>query len=68
MTTLEALRDLADQMEAAKQTLELVRQKRDEAIRAVRQTTNHTVTEIADAAGVSEATVKTVVRGLARIK
>jgi DNA-binding NarL/FixJ family response regulator len=63
-TTLDDLRKLADRVRAASDALDDLRQKRDEAIRDVRRSTGHTVPEIADAAGVSQATVKTVVRGI----
>jgi predicted transcriptional regulator len=62
--TLEGLRKLAERVREASQALEDLRQQRDEAIRSVRRTTGHTVPEIADAAGVSQATVKTVIRGI----
>lgn len=64
MTTLDDLRKLAEQVRNATQLLEDLRQQRDEAIRHVRRTTNHTVPEIAEAAGVSQATVKTIIRGI----
>lgn len=64
MTTLEDLQKSAEQVRAATKALDDLRQRRDQLIREVRQTTEHTVPEIAAAAGVSQATVKTVVRGL----
>jgi DNA-binding NarL/FixJ family response regulator len=64
MTTLENLRKVADQVRAASQKLDELRQQRDDLIRDVRRSSGHTVPEIADAAGVSQATVKTVVRGM----
>jgi DNA-binding MarR family transcriptional regulator len=64
MTDLEDLRKLAQRVRDASQMLDDLRQQRDEAIRDVRRSTGHTVPEIADAAGVSQATVKTVIRGL----
>jgi DNA-binding MurR/RpiR family transcriptional regulator len=64
MTTLEDLRKVAERVRQANQTLEDLRQKRDDLIRDVRRSTGSTVPEIAEAAGVSPATVKTVIRGL----
>ena len=64
MPTLDDLRQLAEQVRVAAATLDELRLRRDEAIRLVRKETSHTVPQIADAAGVSEATVKTVIRGL----
>ncbi|HEY8455756.1 MAG TPA: hypothetical protein VIL34_09185 [Actinopolymorphaceae bacterium] len=64
MASLDDLRKLAEQVREATQVLEDLRRRRDEAIREVRRTTKHTVPEIAEAAGVSQATVKTVIRGL----
>ncbi len=64
MTTLEDLRKLADRVKEASQALDELRDRRDKAIREVRRSTDHTVPEIAEAAGVSPATVKTVIRGL----
>jgi predicted transcriptional regulator len=64
MATLDDLRELADEVRRANQALDDLRQRRDDAIRAVRRSTPHTVAEIASAAGVSEATVKTVIRGM----
>jgi signal transduction histidine kinase len=64
MTTLDDLRTLAERVEEATQKLDQVRADRDDAIRDVRKSTSHTVPEIAEAAGVSQATVKTVVRGI----
>ena len=64
MATLDDLRELADEVRRATQALDDLRQRRDAAIRAVRRSTPHTVAEIASAAGVSEATVKTVIRGM----
>ena len=64
MSTLEDLRKIADRVRAASETLDDLRQRRDDAIRDVRRSTGHTVPEIAEAAGVSQATVKTVVRGI----
>jgi signal transduction histidine kinase len=61
---LNELRRLAKQVQAAEAALDKARRARDEAIRNVRRSTSHTVPEIADAAGVSQATVKTVIRGL----
>jgi DNA-binding MurR/RpiR family transcriptional regulator len=66
MTKLDALRGLAAQVQEATKELDALRQKREEKIRDVRRSTDHTVAEIAAAAGVSEATVKTIIRGLAR--
>lgn len=64
MTTLDDLRELGKRARVAEGALEVARQERDEAIREVRRSTSHTVPEIADAAGVSQATVKAVIRGL----
>jgi len=64
VTTLEDLRKLGKRVREAGQALEDLRQQRDAAIRDVRRTTGHTVPEIAEAAGVSPATVKAVIRGL----
>ncbi|GII25458.1 hypothetical protein [Planosporangium mesophilum] len=64
MATLEDLQKMADQVRAASQALDDLRQRRDDLIRKVRRSTEHTVPEIAEAAGVSQATVKTVIRGL----
>jgi DNA-binding MurR/RpiR family transcriptional regulator len=64
MTTLEDLRKFAERLREAEQALDGVRQQRDDAIRDVRRSTDHTVPEIAEAAGVSQATVKTVIRGI----
>ena len=64
MATLDDLRNLADELRKTTQSLDELRQRRDDAIRDVRRSTPHTVAEIASAAGVSEATVKTVIRGM----
>ncbi|MDG6110532.1 hypothetical protein Daura_07380 [Dactylosporangium aurantiacum] len=64
MTDLDRLRAAAESVRAATEALDAARADRDKLIRAVRQSTDHTVPEIADAAGVSQATVKTVIRGL----
>lgn len=64
VTTLDDLRKLARQVSDATATLDALRQRRDQAIRDVRRAGVHTVREIAEAAGVSEATVKAVIRGL----
>ncbi|MBM0277509.1 MULTISPECIES: hypothetical protein [Micromonospora] len=64
MTALEDLQKLADRVRKATQALDALRQERDQLIRDVRRSTDHTVPEIADAAGVSQATVKTVIRGV----
>ena len=64
MANLEDLRKLAKEVRAASETLDKIRHQRDELIRDVRRTTKHTVPEIADAAGVSQATIKTIIRGL----
>ncbi len=64
MPSLDELRTLAVQVRKVSQELEELRQRRDDAMRAVRRTTEHTVPEIAEAAGVSQATVKTVIRGI----
>jgi F0F1-type ATP synthase membrane subunit b/b' len=64
MPTLDDLRAAAERVRVAAKALDDIRQQRDDLIRDVRRTTKHTVPEIADAAGVSPATVKTVIRGL----
>jgi hypothetical protein len=64
MTTLDDLRKLARRVQDATEALDALRRQRDDAIREVRLSTASTVPEIADAAGVSQATVKTVIRGL----
>jgi DNA-binding MarR family transcriptional regulator len=64
MVTLDDLRTLAERVRAASEALDALRAERDDAIRAIRKSTGHTVPEIANAAGVSQATVKTVVRGI----
>jgi signal transduction histidine kinase len=61
---LEDLRKLGERVQAAELALDEARRRRDDAIREVRRSTDHTVPEIADAAGVSQATVKTVLRGV----
>jgi hypothetical protein len=61
---LEDLRRLGERVQAAELALDEARRTRDDAIRDVRRSTDHTVPEIADAAGVSQATVKTVLRGV----
>lgn len=62
--TLDDLRELAARVRAAEAALDDARAERDRVIRELRQGTPHTVPELAQAAGVSPATVKTVVRGL----
>ncbi|MEU7902995.1 hypothetical protein [Actinoplanes sp. NPDC049118] len=64
MPTLDELRELATRVRDATAALDDLRRERDKLIREVRLTGEHSVPEIADAAGVSPATVKTVVRGL----
>jgi hypothetical protein len=64
MTDLDHLRAAAKSVQAATEALDAARADRDKLIRQVRQSTTHTVPEIADAAGISQATVKTVIRGL----
>lgn len=64
MPSLDDLRKLSGQVQQAAESLDSLRRKRDDAIRDVRRKTSHTVPEIAAAAGVSEATVKTVIRGV----
>ncbi|MFJ6163655.1 hypothetical protein ACIQH6_00915 [Micromonospora orduensis] len=64
MTALGDLEKLAAQVRKASQALDALRQQRDQLIRDVRRSTEHTVPEIAEAAGVSQATVKTVIRGV----
>jgi len=61
---LEDLRKLGERVQAAELALDEARRRRDDGIREVRRSTDHTVPEIADAAGVSQATVKTVLRGV----
>lgn len=62
--TLDALRPLGAKVQAAETAMDEARRERDEMIRQVRRATDHTIREIAEAAGISEATVKTVIRGL----
>lgn len=62
--TLDDLRTVAKRLREAEKSLDALRQERDEVIRQVRRQTNHTVAEIAEAAGVSLATVKSVLRGI----
>jgi signal transduction histidine kinase len=64
--TLDVLRQHASRVQAAERELEEARQARDDAIREVRRSTAHTVPEIAEAAGVSLATAKSVLRGVSR--
>ncbi|WP_153040538.1 hypothetical protein [Actinoplanes sp. TFC3] len=64
MATLEDLQKSGARVRAAEQELEVARGARDDLIRDVRLSTKHTVPAIAEAAGVSLATVKTVIRGL----
>lgn len=64
MTTLEDLRKSSERLQAAERELEEARLARDDLIRHLRRSTKHTLSEIAEAAGVSLATVKSVVRGL----
>ena len=64
MRDLDDLRKLASRVSDATKGLDRLRHERDEAIREVRRTTKHTVPEIAAAAEVSQATVKTVLRGI----
>jgi DNA-binding transcriptional regulator YiaG len=63
MPGLDDLRDLAARLRQAEDAATAARDKRDDTIRAVRRSTSHTVPEIAAAAGVSVATVKSVLRG-----
>lgn len=62
--TLDDLRALAARVRQAEQVLADARRERDQGIRDVRSQGRHTVAEIADAADVSPATVKIVIRGL----
>lgn len=62
--TLDTLRPLGAKVQAAETAMDEARRERDEMIRQVRRATDHTIREIAEAAGISEATVKTVIRGL----
>lgn len=64
LRTMDDLRELGAQVEAAERGLNDARRTRDQAIRDVRLHTRHTVAEIAEAARVSPATVKSVTRGL----
>lgn len=61
--SLDDLRALAARVRAAEGDLDAARRERDEVIRELRTATQHTVPELAEAAGVSQATVKAVVRG-----
>lgn len=62
--TLDDLRSVAERLREAEKALDDLRQERDEVIREVRRQSNHTVPEIAEAAGVSLATAKSVLRGI----
>lgn len=62
--TLDDLRQLGAQVQAAEKALEDARRERDEAIRDLRKHSRHTAAELAEAALVSLATVKAVTRGL----
>jgi AcrR family transcriptional regulator len=62
--TIDDLHELGAQVQRAEQALDDARRVRDEAIRDVRRHSRHTMTEIAEAAGVSLGTVKAVTRGL----
>jgi DNA-binding MarR family transcriptional regulator len=64
MKSLNDLRTVANRLREAEKALDDLRQTRDEVIREVRRQTNHTVSEIAEAAGVSLATAKSVLRGI----
>ena len=64
--TLDVLRQAAARVRAAERELDEARQARDEAIRDLRRSSAHTVPELAEAAGVSLATAKTVLRGISR--
>ncbi|MBL7499649.1 hypothetical protein I6A84_13045 [Frankia sp. CNm7] len=61
--TLDDLRTLAERVQKAERDLTAARRERDDAIREVRAAGGHTVPAIADAAGVSLATAKIVLRG-----
>ncbi|MBL7493020.1 hypothetical protein I6A60_31220 [Frankia sp. AgB1.9] len=61
---LDDLRTLAAAVQGAEQALDGARRERDEGIRDIRRAGQHTVSEIAEAAGVSEPTVRAVVRGV----
>jgi DNA-binding MurR/RpiR family transcriptional regulator len=61
---LDDLRDLAVRVGAAERALADARRERDDAVRELRQAARHTVPELAAAAGVSQATVKSIIRGL----
>lgn len=62
--SIDDLRDLAARVRAAERALDDARRERDVAIRELRRAAQHTVPELAEAAGVSQATVKTVIRGI----
>ncbi len=62
--TLDDLRVLAARVREAEQGLAEARRERDQGIKDVRSQSRHTVAEIAEAAGVSLATAKSVLRGL----
>ena len=64
--TLDVLRQHAARVRAAELELDEARQARDEVIRDLRRNSAHTVSEIAEAGGVSLATAKTVLRGISR--
>ncbi len=61
--SLDDLRTLAAQVVEAEHQLSQARAARDAGIRDVRAQQQHTVQEIADAAGVSLATAKIALRG-----
>ncbi len=64
--TLDDLRALGERVRTAEKALDDARRERDETIREVRAASGHTVPEIAEAAGVSLATAKIVLRGVSR--
>ncbi len=62
--TLDDLRSLGEEVRTAEKALDAARTARDAGIRDVRALREHTLAEIADAAGVSVPTVRAVTRGL----
>lgn len=62
--SLEDLRRAAARVADAERALVDARRERDELLRYLRGATRHTVPELAAAAAVSQATVKTVLRGI----
>ncbi|SQD96264.1 hypothetical protein FMEAI12_3560009 [Parafrankia sp. Ea1.12] len=62
--TLDDLRRLGEDVRSTEKALDAARAARDEGIRDVRALREHTLAELADAAGVSVPTVRAVTRGL----